>query len=153
MIFLMHGFIGSGKTTKARELEVTTKAIRFTPDEWMLKLYGVNPPEGLFGEYLNRIFQVMENVWITLAKNEVNVILDYGFWTKKSRDEIVAKLEHQCFEYTWVVLDTEIEECRMRNTLRSVSTDKTIEISDETFDWLKQQFEPMGNSQREMLLI
>ena len=37
-LFLMVGLPGSGKTTRAKELERETGAIRFTPDEWHLFL-------------------------------------------------------------------------------------------------------------------
>ena len=39
-LFLMVGLPGSGKTTRAKELERETGAIRFTPDEWHLFLFG-----------------------------------------------------------------------------------------------------------------
>ena len=35
---LMCGMVGSGKTTLAREIERSRKAIRISPDEWILRL-------------------------------------------------------------------------------------------------------------------
>ena len=37
---LMVGLPGAGKTTRAKELEQATGAVRFTPDEWHLFLFG-----------------------------------------------------------------------------------------------------------------
>jgi len=149
MIFLMHGYIGSGKTTKARELENSKRAIRFTPDEWMVKLFEENPPAEKFSDYLDRIFATMEKLWVQIARNNGNVILDFGFWTKKSREEIVAKLDDMKLIYTWVILETEIEECKVRNSKRGLSIEKTLEISENTFDLLASQFEPFDkNSER-----
>lgn len=36
--FLIHGFLGAGKTTFAKRLEEEEKALRFTHDEWMSQL-------------------------------------------------------------------------------------------------------------------
>jgi tRNA uridine 5-carbamoylmethylation protein Kti12 len=37
---LIHGFLGAGKTTFARQLERELRAIRFSQDEWMANLNG-----------------------------------------------------------------------------------------------------------------
>ncbi|WP_424949772.1 AAA family ATPase [Deinococcus sp.] len=39
-LFLMVGLPGSGKTTLAKQLEQRHSAVRFTPDEWMMPLFG-----------------------------------------------------------------------------------------------------------------
>ncbi len=43
VLFMMVGLPGSGKTTKAKELEAEYNALRLTPDEWILSLYGPPP--------------------------------------------------------------------------------------------------------------
>src|SRR2546421_108333 len=50
-VHLIHGFLGSGKTTFARQLEESLPAIRFTHDEWMSRIYGEDPPVERFAEY------------------------------------------------------------------------------------------------------
>ena len=42
----MVGLPGSGKTTRARELAAAHHALRLTPDEWMIPLFGQEQPEG-----------------------------------------------------------------------------------------------------------
>ena len=54
-LHLIYGFAGAGKTTFARKLEAEISAIRFTHDEWMVKLYGCNPQEQKFSDYYKRI--------------------------------------------------------------------------------------------------
>lgn len=85
-IHLLCGRIGSGKTTFAKKLEQEIGAVRFTHDEWVCRLYGHAPPEKDYGE----IFIRVENqIWIAAAE-AVNigrdVILDFGFFTRESRD-------------------------------------------------------------------
>jgi hypothetical protein len=41
---LIYGYLGAGKTTFARQLERDIPAIRFSHDEWMVRLYGDDPP-------------------------------------------------------------------------------------------------------------
>jgi hypothetical protein len=45
-LFLIVGLPGAGKTTRARELENVHRALRFTPDEWMISLFGGPKPPG-----------------------------------------------------------------------------------------------------------
>lgn len=45
-LHLLIGLPGSGKTTLARRLEAEHAALRLTPDEWMLLLFGAGESEG-----------------------------------------------------------------------------------------------------------
>ena len=43
-LFLMVGLPGAGKTTRAKELAAAHRALRLTPDEWMIPLFGEPMP-------------------------------------------------------------------------------------------------------------
>lgn len=45
-LFLTVGLPGAGKTTRARQLAKEHGALRLTPDEWMIPLFGDPQPEG-----------------------------------------------------------------------------------------------------------
>jgi hypothetical protein len=45
-LFLMVGLPGAGKTTRASELAAAYRALRLTPDEWMICLYDGSQPDG-----------------------------------------------------------------------------------------------------------
>ena len=45
-MFVMVGLPSAGKTSRARELASTWDALRLTPDEWMIPLFGQEQPEG-----------------------------------------------------------------------------------------------------------
>jgi predicted kinase len=52
---LIHGFVGTGKTTYAVKLEKEVPAIRFSLDDWIIVLYGQNPPKESFAEHYSRV--------------------------------------------------------------------------------------------------
>jgi hypothetical protein len=83
ILYLLVGLPGSGKTTKAKQLEVEASALRLTLDEWMIPLFGRNVQaerDALEGRL----------IWIALRALELhtNVILDFGFWTKDERSSL-----------------------------------------------------------------
>ena len=92
-LYLMVGLPGSGKTTRAKELEQATRAVRFTPDEWHIFLFGDdfgdNSPaaRALHGQRHDRVEQLMWTVGQDLLRKGVSVILDFGFWVEEQREE------------------------------------------------------------------
>lgn len=63
LAFLLHGYLGVGKTTLARRLEAEHAAFRFTHDEWVRALYGQDPPEALFADSAGRVSGLIEATW------------------------------------------------------------------------------------------
>jgi predicted kinase len=53
-VHLICGFIGAGKTTYFKKLEVQTDAIRCSPDAWVVALYGNNPPRAECAEFFKK---------------------------------------------------------------------------------------------------
>jgi len=146
MIHLMHGFIGSGKTTLARKIADESGALRFTPDEWMSRLYGEDPPAGLFRSHLTALLGLFRELWIPAARSGCDIILDYGFWTESSRREIMEDISALGLRHTWVILPTPIEECRRRNAERAAAGGSPLCITDDTFDLLLREWEPMTHT-------
>ncbi|GGR86006.1 AAA family ATPase [Deinococcus sedimenti] len=87
-IHALHGFIGSGKTTLARTLEMQLGALRFTPDEWITALHGADPPAAEYPAMLARVRSLMHAQWTRAVTLGAPVILDEGLWTRASRDEL-----------------------------------------------------------------
>ena len=75
--------MGFGKTTLAKRLEKSLPAVRLTHDELMQKAYGRNP------DNFDEKYKIIDDlIWAKTAKLlalSQNVILDYGFWDKKTR--------------------------------------------------------------------
>src|SRR5262249_15221598 len=88
------GFIGSGKTTFARQLERETGAIRFTKDEWMVRICGNTPPKDEFEEYDNKMASLATDMALRCLRSGMDVIIDEGFWVKEHRDAISEKVSN-----------------------------------------------------------
>lgn len=77
----MVGLPGAGKTTQAEELAAAHRALRLTPDEWMIPLFDGSQPDGKR--------DLLEGLLIALALRALrlgtNVVLDFGLWSRDER--------------------------------------------------------------------
>lgn len=73
-MFVMVGLPAVGKTTRARQIASESKALRLTPDEWMISIFGQEQPEGKRNIVEGRL------IWLALSalRKGVNVVLDFG---------------------------------------------------------------------------
>ena len=78
-IHAIHGFIGAGKTTFARQLETQLPALRLNSDEWMVQLYGPDPPEEVFRPGIVRVNVLMRQLAERALTLGLHVVLDDGF--------------------------------------------------------------------------
>jgi predicted kinase len=76
----------AGKTSRALELASAWNALRLTPDEWMIPLFGREQPEGKRNVLEGRL------IWLALSalRIGVNVVLDFGVWAKVERSALRA---------------------------------------------------------------
>jgi len=91
-VYLIAGFIGSGKTTFSKKLESETGALRFTKDEWMIKVFGNNPKADNFAKFDDLLANLATDLALKCAARGVDVIIDDGFWFKKQRDDIIKRI-------------------------------------------------------------
>ena len=78
-IHLMHGFIGFGKTTVAKQIERDLHLVRLTHDEIMRERYGRNPQD--FDTKYKIVDDYIRKETERLIKQGQDVVLDYGFWS------------------------------------------------------------------------
>lgn len=148
-LHLMHGFIGSGKTTFAKALEHRCNALRLTQDEWMIAFHGTNPPEGVIDRFESRLKGLLWQ-WARLALHDGrDVILDYGFWSKASRKAIRGMAGEIGVEPVFYKTDITREEMLRRTLARTATLPAGALVIDENaFNTLWPRFEPMGEDER-----
>lgn len=90
-VYLLHGLPGTGKTTYAAVLVSERGAIRLSNDELMRTIFGENPSGECFTQMRGKIDAVIWDTAAKLVARGIDVVLDNGFWTRKSRDEAREK--------------------------------------------------------------
>jgi predicted kinase len=97
-LHLMVGLPCSGKTTFARELETRYSALRLTPDDWHIRLFGHDfgddMDESDEAQHTARHDAVESLMWEVAARVlvlGVDVILDFGCWVRSQRDEFRSR--------------------------------------------------------------
>jgi len=144
VVHLLCGLPGSGKTTYARRLERDVGAVLLNHDDWMVALYGTNPPESLFPEYQSRVTELIWSVAGQFISRGIGVILDHGFWTRAARED--ARIRTLRFgaipKFYLMVCRDAIADARVLS--RSASdTVSTLQINASALAVFRSKFEPM----------
>lgn len=83
-LFLMVGLPAAGKTTRARELAVAHRALRLSPDEWMIPLFGDSDAGGRRDVLEGRLLSVA----LAALALGTDVVLDFGCWSRDERSAV-----------------------------------------------------------------
>ena len=86
-LHLMVGLPFSGKTTLARKLERECSALRLTPDEWQVRLFGQDAEDPEHDARHSIIETLLWNIASRVLELGTNVILDFGFWAREERED------------------------------------------------------------------
>lgn len=138
-MFVLVGLPAAGKTTRARELAAEWHALRLTPDEWMIPLFGQNQPEGKRNVVEGRL------LWLALAalRIGVNVVLDFGVWARVERSALramAASAGASC-ELVYLEID-EQEQWRRVQAVQRPGAEMRFEMTEADLRGWRQTFEP-----------
>ena len=155
MIHIVCGPLGAGKTTYAMQLAEKEKAIRFTEDEWLARLFVPDAPVDIMSESVERISswatdkysRCRGQIWSVskqLIEQGFSVIFDGAAASKEQRDSIrtKAKLHNQDFKLHYVNAAPIIrkERALARNHIKGSTF--SLEVTPEVFDFMETFFEP-----------
>lgn len=152
-LHLMVGLPGSGKTTEAKRLEQIYHALRFTPDEWQYFLFGHDMSEP---EHDQRHTRIEELMWETAKQAltlNIDVVLDFGCWSKSEREEFRRKAHAFGANYRLHFMDAPLEVLWERLEKRNQSAGKNAVFfvtREQLLEW-SRLFEPPGTEELEEL--
>ncbi|HXY27277.1 MAG TPA: ATP-binding protein [Acidimicrobiales bacterium] len=138
-MFVMVGLPAAGKTSRARELASAWSALRLTPDEWMIPLFGQEQPEGKCNVLEGRL------IWLALSalRIGINVVLDFGVWGKDERSALRAlavSVGATC-ELVYLPVDEE-EQWRRVQSRPQTDAPTTFEMTKADLERWRQIFQP-----------
>jgi predicted kinase len=77
----------------ARQLERELPALRLTPDEWQIRLFGQDAEEPEHNARHSLIEAMLWNIASQALELGMNVILDFGFWARQEREDFRSRAQ------------------------------------------------------------
>src|SRR5690349_4702135 len=138
-LHLMVGLPCSGKTTLARALEHELPALRLTPDEWHIRLFGQDAEEPEHDARHGLIEAGLWNIASRALELGMNVILDFGFWAREEREDYRLRAKQLGAGSEVHLLDVPEEELMNRLAVRnSQPSQENFHIPEESMKlWIE----------------
>lgn len=138
-LHLMIGLPCSGKTTLAKKLEHEQSALRLTPDEWQVGLFGQDAEEPEHDARHSLIEAMLWNIASRALELGANVILDFGFWAREEREDYRLRAKRLGASSEVHFLDVPEEELLRRLAVRnSQPSQESFYISEESMKlWIE----------------
>lgn len=139
-LYLTVGMPGSGKTTRAIELEARHNAWRLSLDTWMLPIF--------LGAKGNRSQDLLEGLIIQVALNSlrfgIDVVLDFGLWSRDERSALrhLARAVGARPELVYMPVDRQTQSQRVIERYRTTPEQTYLMTQDELDEWRELFVEP-----------
>jgi len=142
-LHLMVGLPCSGKTTLARVLERKYSALRLTPDEWHVRLFGQDAADPQHDARHALIEALQWEVAERALALGVDVILDFGFWAREERVDFRSRAKQLGASSEVHFLDVPSEELLRRLAGRNARPELEFHISEEMMrPWIESFEKP-----------
>jgi predicted kinase len=143
-MYVMVGLPAAGKTTLARRIEIEHQALRLTPDEWMIPLFGESTADGkrnvLEGRFIATALCVLR-----LGRN---VVLDFGVWAKEERTSLrwlASSVGAEC-ELVYLAIG-QVEQQERIDQRFATAPHSTFPITPSDLDEYRTIFQPPGEEE------
>jgi len=142
-LYLLCGLPGSGKTTRAKELETAGAGILLNADAWVSHLYADDAEAAARDQRKGLVEQVQWELAERLLIGGMSVILDWGVWMRTERDHYRQRASDLGANVQIVLVDAPIETLHERIAQRNRDLPHgTFRISAEELDEWAAIFEP-----------
>ena len=112
-VLIMCGKICRGKSTYAEKLKLENKAVILSVDELTLALFENQAGEKL-DFYVEKLKEYFLKKSLDIVEAGADVILDWGFWTKKERDYAREFYDSRNISYQFYYMNVGIDEWKKR---------------------------------------
>jgi len=134
----MVGLPAAGKTTRAKELATANRALRLTPDEWMIALFGESMAGGKRFVLEGRLVSVA----LQALRLGTSVVLDYGLWARDERSALrwLATSVRASSQVVYLPVDKDVQLTRIAHR-QATTPHQTFPMTDAEVDAWREQFQ------------
>ena len=138
-VIMTCGKLCSGKSTYAKKLQKEGRAVILSIDEIMLAVFEQDAGEK-HDDYVASIKEYMYQKTLEITNNGLDVILDWGFWTKEERAYARSFFSSNGITNEFHFLD--IDDCEWRRRIKKRNQDVLAGISDAYYvdEGLQEKF-------------
>lgn len=144
-IYLIVGLPGAGKTTRAKELELSESALRLTPDDWQMAIFAGDDPARWRSkdraDQRDRIEGKLVQVGMRAARLGVDVVFDFGLWGRDERSALRWIASTFGVRTQVVYLPVDHEERRRRIARRYENEPGQFQMTDAELEQWHLQFQ------------
>ena len=133
----MVGLPGAGKTTRANELAVRHRALRMTPDHWMIQLFDHNMAGGKRFVLEGRLISVA----LQALRLGTSVVLDFGLWSRDERSALrwLARANGARCRVIYLPVDKDVQLARIARR-QETAPHETFPMTEADLDQWREQF-------------
>jgi len=137
-LLLMVGLPGAGKTTRAMELAAERPALRLSPDDWMIQLFG----ESTAGDRRDVLEGRLILVALETLRLGTDVVLDFGFWSRDERSALrwLAASAGATCQVVYLPVDKDVQRARIARR-QATAPHTTFPMSEAEMDGWREMFE------------
>ena len=137
-MLLMVGLPAAGKTTRAKELAAAHRALRLTPDHWMVPLFGDPMAGGKRWVLEGRLISVA----LQALRLGTSVVLDFGLWGRDERSALrwLARSAGAACQVVYLPVDKDVQLARIAHR-QETAPHQTFPMSEADVDAWRPQFQ------------